>query len=252
MIYDLQKAGLLKRIAAGFLDLILLCILVVGIATVMSGVLGYDNHYATLEERYDVYGKQYNVDLKLTQSQFQELTEDQQQRYLEAIAAMNQDEQALQAYNLMIYLSLIIVTVAVLAAYLVLEFAVPMLFGNGQTVGKKIFAIAVMKSNGVKINGVSLFIRTVLGKFTIETMVPLLISMMMFWGTIGIVGPAVVLGIIVVEIVLMITSHTNATIHDTLAQTVAVDIQSQMIFGRESELVDYKKRVHEEMVRKQT
>ena len=165
---------------------------------------------------------------------------------------MNQDEQALTAYNMLIYLSLAVATVAVLAGYLVLEFAVPILFGNGQTVGKKVFAIAVMKTNGVKINSVSLFVRTVLGKFTIETMVPLLLIMMMFWGAIGIVAPLVILGILVVEIALMISSKTGATIHDTLAQTVTVDIHSQLIFGSESELMDYKKRTHEEMVRKQS
>ena len=109
-----------------------------------------------------------------------------------------------------------------------------------------------MKTNGVKINSVSLFVRTVLGKFTIETMVPLLLIMMMFWGAIGIVAPLVIFGILVVEIALMISSKTGATIHDTLAQTVTVDIHSQLIFGSESELMDYKKRTHEEMVRKQS
>lgn len=252
MIYDLQKASFLKRIAAAVLDLILLCVLAVGVASAMSGVLGYDDHYQTLNQCYEVYGQQFGVDLNMTEAEFSQLPEEVQQRYLDAIEAMNQDEQALTAYNMLIYLSLAVATVAVLAGYLVLEFAVPILFGNGQTVGKKVFAIAVMKTNGVKINSVSLFVRTVLGKFTIETMVPLLLIMMMFWGAIGIVAPLVIFGILVVEIALMISSKTGATIHDTLAQTVTVDIHSQLIFGSESELMDYKKRTHEEMVRKQS
>lgn len=252
MIYDLQKASLLKRISAAILDLILLCILAVGVASVMSGVLDYDGNYDTLEACYAKYEQQYGITLGITEEEYNNLSAEQQQLYLDAMEAMNADEEALKAYNLMIYLSLIIMTVAVFLSYLVLEFAVPLLFGNGQTVGKRVFAIAVMKSDGVKINAVSMFVRTVLGKFTIETMVPLLLIMMMFWGAIGIIGPAVVLGILLIEIVLMITSHTNATIHDTLAQTVAVDLHSQLIFGSESELMEYKKRVHEEMVRKQT
>lgn len=251
MIYDLQKASLLKRISAAVLDLILLCILAVGVASVMSGVFDYDSYYETLDAGYEKYGQQFDISMNITQADFNELTEAEQQRYLDAVAAMNKDEAVLTAYNMLIYLSLIIATIAVLLSYLALDFVVPLLFGNGQTVGKKVFAIAVMKSNGVKVNTVSLFIRTVLGKFTIETMVPLLLVMMMFWGVIGIVGPAVILGIAIVEIFLMITSRTNATIHDTLAQTVAVDLQSQLIFGSEDELMDYKKRAHEEMVRKQ-
>ena len=76
--------------------------------------------------------------------------------------------------------------------------------------------------------------------------------MMMFWGAIGIVAPIVIGAILVTEIVFMITSHTNAMIHDKLAQTVAVDMQSQMIFASESELLAYKAKLHEEMVKKQS
>lgn len=252
MIYDLQKASLLKRISAAVLDLILLCIMAVGVASVMSGLLDYDSNYETLDACYEKYGQQFGISMDITEAEYNAMSEADQQRYLDAVAAMNADEEALTAYNMLIYLSLIIMSVAVFLAYLVLEFAVPMLFGNGQTVGKKVFSIAVMKTSGVKLNNVSLFVRTILGKFTIETMVPLLLIMMMFWGSIGIVGPVVILGILIIEIVLMITSHTNSTIHDTLAQTVAVDLHSQLIFGSESELMDYKKRAHEEMVRKQT
>ena len=166
-------------------------------------------------------------------------------------AAFSQDADANYNYNMVISLSMVIVSLSVLLAYLGLEFAVPLLFGNGQTVGKKIFGIALMKQNGVKVNAVTLFVRTVLGKFTFETMIPLLLILMMFIGMIGIVGPLVILGILLVELVLMISSKTNATIHDKLAQTVAVDMSSQMIFGSELEMIAYKQRRHEEMVRQQ-
>ena len=117
---------------------------------------------------------------------------------------------------------------------------------------KKIFGIAVMKLSGIKVDAVSLFIRTLLGKFTFETMIPLLLLLMMLWGAIGIVGPLVIGAILVTEIVFMITSRTNAMIHDKLAQTVAVDMQSQMIFASEADLLAYKAKAHEEMVKKQS
>lgn len=251
MIYDIQKASLLKRITAFILDLILLCVLGVGVASLMSGILHYDSYYETLDACYAKYEQQFDTSFNITQADFNALSAEQQQRYNDALEALNKDDEALTAYNMLIYLSLIIATVSVLGAYLVLEFAVPLVLGNGQTVGKKVFAIGLMKSNGVKINAVSLFVRTILGKFTIETMVPLLLAMMMFWGAIGIVAPLVILGILILEVVLMITSRTNSMIHDTLAQTIAVDLHSQLIFGSEGELMDYKKRAHEEMVRRQ-
>lgn len=252
MIYDLQKASMLKRISAFVLDVILLCVLAVGVASLMSSLLNYDSYYNTLDACYTKYEEQYGVSFDITEEEYYALEEDARALYDEAANELKADEDVQAAYGMLISLSMTILTISILLAYLGLEFAVPLLFGNGQTVGKKVFAIGVMKSSGVKINTVSLFVRTVLGKFTIETMIPVLIVMMMLWGTIGIVGPIIILGILIIEIVLMITSRTGATIHDTLAQTVTVDIQSQMIFGSESELMDYKKRAHEEMVRKQT
>ena len=83
-------------------------------------------------------------------------------------------------------------------------------------------------------------------------MIPLLIFLMMLLGVIGIVGPMIILALGVIQIVMMVTSKTNSPIHDALAQTVAVDIHSQLIFGDEDQLWEYKKRAHEEMVRRQS
>jgi uncharacterized RDD family membrane protein YckC len=252
MIYDLQKASLLKRASAWILDMILLCVLVVGVASVMSGALKYDSYFDTMERCKEKYETQYGVSFDITEDDYNAKTPEDKKVYDDAMAAMNADEEALKAYNMLISLSMVIVTVSVLVSYLALEFVVPLLFGNGQTVGKKIFAIGLMKANGVKINAISLFVRTVLGKFTIETMIPLLIVMMMLLGVIGIVGPLILLGIAVVQVVTMVTSKTNSFIHDAMAQTVAVDIHSQLIFGDEDQLMEYKKQAHEEMVRRRS
>lgn len=250
MIHDLQKASLLKRLSAYILDKIMLLVLITGVAFVLSGLLGLDGYSQTLSESYTKYETQFGVSLDITQEEYDALPEAERQVYDAAYEAMNGDEKAVQAYNMVINLTLTIITCSILLGYLGLELLVPLLFGNGQTVGKKVFGIGLMKTSGVKINAISLFIRTVLGKFAVETMIPVLMLLMMFLGTIGIVGPAVVLGIVLVQIVLMITSHTNSLIHDTLAQTVAVDLSSQLIFGSESELMAHKQRLHEEMVKK--
>ncbi len=249
MTYDLQKASLLKRASAFLLDVILLVVLITGVATVMSAALDFDSHSQGVKARFEYFETQYGVKFDLTQEEFDKLTPDEQKKLNDAYAAFSQDPQANHHYNMVISLSMVIVSISVLLSYLVLEFAVPLLFGNGQTVGKKIFGIAIMKENGVKVNAVSMFVRTVLGKYTFETMIPVLILIMMLGGMIGVVGPAVILGILIVEVVLMITSKTNSTIHDKLAQTVAVDMQSQMIFASELELMAYKQRQHEEKVR---
>ena len=249
MLYDLQKASLLKRLSAYILDLILLVVLVTGIAFVLSGVLNFNQWNQTVTEGYDKYEAQFGITLDITQEAYDALPEAEQALYDQAFAALNADTELVYAYNMLVNLILLIITFSILLAYLGLEFAVPLLFGNGQTVGKKVFGIALMKRSGVKINAVSLFARTVLGKFAIETMIPVLMILMMFLGSIGILGPVVVIGIWLIQLVMLITSRTNSLIHDSLAQTVAVDMQSQMIFGSELELIAYKQRCHEEMVR---
>ena len=250
MIYDLQKASLLKRVSAWILDVILLCVLVVGVASLMSGILRYDSYYHTLNNCKEKYETQYGVSFDITQADYDAQTPEQRAVYQQAMDAMNADEDAVRAYNMLVSLSLVIVSISVLAAYLALEFAVPLMFGNGQTVGKKVFAIGIMKSSGIKLDSISLFVRTVLGKYTLETMIPLLVAIMMLWGMIGIVGPMIILALLVIQIVMLITSKTNSPIHDALAQTVAIDLHSQMIFGDEEQLMEYKKRAHEEMVRR--
>lgn len=250
MIYDLQKASVLKRVSAYILDAILLLVLITGVAFVLSAVLNYNSWNAKVTDSYAKYETQYGISLDITETDYAALPEAEREVYDAAFAALNADEEAVTAYNMLVNLTLIIVSFSILLAYLGLEFLVPMLFGNGQTVGKKVFGIALIKTNGVKINTVALFIRTLLGKFAIETMIPVLMILMMLMGSIGILGPVVVIGIWLVQLVMIITSRTNSLIHDALAHTVAVDLSSQMIFGSESELIAYKQRCHEEMVSK--
>lgn len=249
MIYDLQKASLLKRVSAWILDMILLLVLVTGIATVLSSALHFDSHTQVVTQRQEHYENQYGVKFELTQEEYEKLTTEEKEVLDQAYKAFSEDEDAIYHYNMIVNLSMVILSFSVLLGFLGLEFAVPMLFGNGQTVGKRVFGIAVMKQNGVQVNAVTMFVRTVLGKFTFEAMLPLLLGLMMVLGLIGIVGPGIILALLLVEVVFMITSKTNATIHDKLAQTVAVDMHSQLIFANEGELIAYKQRIHEEKVR---
>lgn len=250
MIYDLQKASVLKRAAAFILDFIVLCIVVTGVAMALSAVLRYDRYDQALEDCQTRYETQYGVKFDITQKEYSEMTEVETKYFHDAYKAFATDPDTVYNYNMVINLTLIITSLSILLGFLLMEFAVPIVLGNGQTIGKKIFGIGLMKVSGVKINNVSLFIRTVLGKFAIETMIPVLIGMMTWFGLIGIVGPVVVIGILVLQLGLMISSSTNAMIHDTLAHTVVVDLSSQMIFGSEDQLMDYKTRQHQEMVRR--
>ena len=249
MIFDLQKASTWKRISAFLFDFILLVIAVAGFAWILSGILGFDKHNTALNDAYARYEAEYGVIFDISQEEFIQMSEEEQQTWNNAYQALIKDTGAMYSYNMVINLTLVISSLAILLSYLILEFFIPIKFDHGQTLGKKIFGVAVMRVDGVKVTAPLLFIRTVLGKFTIETMIPVLICIMIFFNTIGIVGMLILGLILLLQIILMISTHTNSCIHDVLAKTVAVDMASQMIFASEEEMIAYKNKVHAEKVK---
>ncbi len=247
MIYDLQKAMIWKRISAWLFDAIILGIVVVGISYCLSSLLGYDSYSALLDERYEAYEQEYKVNLGITEKEFNELLPEKQQAFLDATQALSEDAQARKAYSMMINLSMVISSLGMLGGFLILEFAVPLWLKNGQTLGKKIFSIGVMRVDGVKVTTFQMFVRTVLGKFTLETMLPVLVGTLIFFGSLGFGGTLLILGLGAVQVILLCVTSTNSLIHDLLANTVVIDMPSQMIFETQEAMLDYKKKVQAEM-----
>lgn len=241
---DLQKANMGKRISAWLFDSILLAVLAVCFGLLLSSVLDYDSYSARLDAVYSKYEAKHEVSFTITQAEYEALTDSERIRYDAAAEALSSDTEAAYNLNMIIQLTLIILTMGILLSFSVLELLVPLLLKNGQTLGKKIFGIAVMKNTGVRVNAVSMFIRTILGKFTIETMIPVLMLLMMLWGTIGVLGPGVIGAIGLVQLALIFTSEARCPIHDRLANTVTVDMQSQLIFDSEEALIEFKKIRH--------
>jgi uncharacterized RDD family membrane protein YckC len=249
MIFDLQKAPILKRASAWLLDFILLCILITGFAFALSAITGYDNYATALADAQRDYEQQYGVSFDIAQADFNALSQEEQDKINEAYAKFSEDEQVIYLYNVQLNLILLISSVSILLAYVLLEFVLPLIFGNGQTVGKKIFGIALMQTNGVKLSPLSLFARTVLGKYTLETMVPVFVLIMILFADLGLTGTIVLLLVLTLQIGLMIVTRTNSCIHDLLAGSVAVDLASQMIFDSESAMIEYKKSIHAEQAK---
>jgi len=251
MNLDIQKANTWKRISAWLFDAILLGIAAVLFGLILSAAVGYDRQNAAMDAHYADYEARYGVSLTISEGDYQAMSPEAQAKYHQAMEAFSRDNDVLYTYNLLINLTLVVTGIGILLAFLALEFAVPLVFGNGQTLGKKIFGVALMRTDCVKINAVSLFIRTLLGKYTIETMIPVMLLFMMFMGTIGIVGPLVLLAIGLTQIILYAATSTNSLIHDSLANTVAVDMASQMIFDTQEQMIEYKKKLHAERVSRQ-
>lgn len=251
MKFDIQRAGISKRLAAWMFDMLLISVLAVGIGFVLSSFLGYDDYSRTMNDGYARYENLYNVDFDISQEQYEALTTEQKAQYDEAFAAFAADAEVAQAYRMTLNLTLVITTLGLLAACLIWEFAIPLWLGNGQTLGKKIFGLCLMRTDGVKVSAVQLFIRTLLGKFTVETMIPVYILLMIFWGTMGLTGVVILLGLFVAQLVCTAFTRNHTAIHDLMAVTLVVEYASQMIFPTKEDLIAYQKEIAAEQAARQ-
>ena len=251
MVYDLQKASLWKRIAAWLFDFILVGILTVGVAFLLSAALGYDGYSDTVSRTYLQYETRYGVTFDVTQEEYDGWSEEARQNYDAAYEALIADEEAMHAYNMVVNLTMLIASFSILIATAALEFVVPLLLKNGQTLGKKIFGLCLVRTDCVRMNTLQLFVRTFLGKFAVETMIPVYVVLMLFWNIIGIHGTALLLILALAQLLCVLLNRKNTAIHDLLAGTVAVDFGSQMIFESGEELVEFQKQLHREKAARQ-
>ena len=251
MKFDLQKADFWKRASALLFDIVMLLTLTVGIAVGMSALLKYDYYNGVVEGLEQEYSEKYNIDLDISDEDFNKLTPEQQQVYRDANDAFSKDERVIIGYNILLKLILAIITCSVLLAFVVLELVVPIFLKHGRTLGKKIFGLAVMRTHGVKMSGTAHFARSIVGKCAIETLVPIYLIFMILYGGLGIVGVVVLFLLLGLNLfAFCYTKRTRSTIHDLISDTVVVDMASQMIFNTDEELMEYKTKIHAEEVAK--
>lgn len=132
------------------------------------------------------------------------------------------------------------ISVGLALSFLILEFIVPVCLKNGQTIGKKVFSICLVRPPCVKVKMVALFARTVIGKFAIETMFPILLIFMLMFGVLGSLAIILLAALLIFNIILFFATKNHTPIHDILAVTAAADMKEQMIFASEEELNERK------------
>ena len=260
MTITLQKANFWKRISAYLFDIILTITLALGVAFVVSSVVNYDaclNDYSAKQEFYiGEVEKKYGIDLDLEKEKFDAMSEEEQKAYNETreiaeqewTQAMNADEEAREIFSKLFTLTLLIISLSLLISIFAIYFVVPLLFKNGQTLGKKIFGLGVVRTNFVKISNPILFIRSIVGFYAMETMFPILMVLMIFFKLLGMIGLIILVLFLGLQIGVIIATKTNSSIHDLLSDTVVVDFASQQIFDTEEELIAFKEKEHEKEV----
>lgn len=257
MVIGLQKASFGKRIIAFIFDFILVITIAVGLMIPFSAVVGYNDYADKLDSITETYKKEYNIP-EITSDEYDKLSNEEKEAYTDdynkavnaANEALGKDKEAKKVWNMVTHLSLLIVIIPLLISFILYEFVLPLFLKNGQTLGKKIFGIALMHKNGIKIKSIQSFIRMLFGKFVIETMLPLFF--IVYFGLLSDITLTFFLMYIVVQVICIIASHTNSPLHDLMAGTVAVDIASQRIFETYDQLIEHNKKIAAERAKRST
>lgn len=244
MIYDLQKASILKRISAFLLDFILICILATGFGALLSVIVNFDETFNQITAYEETFKEAGIESLFQTDEQVEALSAEARQVYDENIGGVK------FAVSTCISKAFLIISLGLFLTHLVLEFIIPLCLKNGQTVGKKVFGIGVMQITGVKLNNIALFVRSILGKYAVETMVPLSALLIFFFVVNEVMLFILFIAIYIFQIILFFASKRYAFIHDALASTVVVDMQTQMIFNSNEEMLAYKEEQHRQQAEK--
>lgn len=224
-----KNADLIKRFAAWILDNLLIVVLIVGCCVSMSKVVGYEQNNQALDEVFAKYETQYGVTFDVSEEVYIAMTKAEQANYDAAYEALSTDPDALQGYGRMMGMTLIIAAVSCFLPLFVWEFLMPLCLGNGQTLGKKVFSLSVVQKNFAPISGKHLFFRSILGKYAIETMIPLFIMLLFFWGAISLATLGILLALVCAQFLCITMTKNHTAIHDLIAGTRVVDTGSLVI-----------------------
>ncbi len=245
MALVLQKANFWKRISAWMFDAVMTIVITTAFAIPTLQILHYDANYeqfAAIRTEYtQTVAQELQFDLNVTQEQFDEYTDEQKTAYNEQKTAvqtevnkrLEQDDKARALSSKIISILVTAASISALITFLAWYFALPLVFKHGRTLGKKIFGLAVMRTNHVKITTPVLFARSIVGLYAMETMAVALLC------TMGSVGIFAAMMVQVLQIFVMLKTPTHSSIHDLLSDSVVVDYSSQLIFDSQAELEEH-------------
>ncbi|MBQ8768368.1 MAG: RDD family protein [Oscillospiraceae bacterium] len=248
---DFHKAKPIKRLGAYVIDLILLLVITTAVALAMYSAMDYNAYEDKYEMSCEKYGQQFGVDLSASRADQAELSEAEQEKYLAAWEALNADEETMDALKQMLRIELLSLMVGFLVGYVILEIMIPLIFKNGQTVGKKILGLCVMHKYHVRVGFMQIIYRTILGKYFIETLIPVVMLVLSDYGVLGMTASLVLAAIAMTQGFIVMMSQANCGIHDKLFNTVVADFKKQHIFDTWNDRFDFEEAYEKEMAERE-
>ena len=227
-------------------DGVLLFVLTIAIMIGFHAAFGVDAKIDKLDAYRAQYAAEYGIDLDIPQEDYDKLTDEEKKAYddtyIKVNEAMSKDKAVMELNADIITLVATSISLGLLISTFGLYFVVPMFFKHGRTLGKKIFGLAVVRTNGVKVTHPIFFARSLIGFYAIELMFPLLIIALTLLGVLGTIGFITIGLFFILQIgVIAYTKKTRSCIHDLLTDTVVVDMASQQIFETQDDRTEFDK-----------
>ena len=246
MSFSLQKANFWKRFSAFMFDIMLTLVISLAVMIGLHAIFKVDAKIDKLNAYRIEYAEQLGLDLDITNEEYDKLPEAEKQAREEKFAELNklmaEDEKVMDLNTEIVTLISVSINGSLLVGMTIWYFILPLAFKQGRTLGKKIFGLAVIRTNGVKLTNPILFVRSLIGMYAIETMFPLTLVLMSLFGSLDIiVGGVTLLLFYGLEIGVMLATKTHSSIHDLLTDSVVVDMASQQIFETQEERTEFDK-----------
>ena len=227
-------------------DGVLLFVLALAFLIGFNAAFRVDAKIDKLEAYRTQYATEYGIDLDIKQEDYDKFTDEEKkaydETYLKVNEAMSKDEAIMELNGNIITSVATSISLGLLLATATLYFVVPLCFKQGRTLGKKIFGLAVVRTNGVKLTNPILFARSLIGFYAIELMFPLILTALTLLGVLGAIGFITIGLFLILQIgVMLYTKKTNSCIHDLLTDSVVVDMASQQIFETQEERTEFDK-----------
>ncbi len=218
-MYKIHNAKLFNRVAALVLDLILVFIIFVVFDNLVTKNVA--NQLWQYDEKMAIY-EQYQMDYGLAYK-----NED-------GIIIFNEvDPAVLEAFNNNEEVQVVSAEITTLQLYqfafdfLIAEFIVffvlPLIFKNGQTLGKKMMRMGLMSADGNKVQTWQVFARFIIATYALETMV-----------TIIVIFPVTPL----LSAILMFATKKHTSLQDLIAGTRVVDLDKTILLDDASQRDD--------------
>ena len=216
--YTIKKASIFKRIVAFLFDLMCAFFLFVGIENlVIHPIVNHIFHYDQIEDKYEEKLVEHGVGKFNDKGEFEFLPVPEGQMDYD-MTSFYEDEVAVQIENEKTRLDLFKFTMNSMLSEFIVLCLMPLLLGNGQTLGKKLMKLALVSTNEAKVKGWQVFARWAIGIFAFETMINFFFVMF-----------AIIPLPLIVSVILALVTKKGMALHDYIGGTIVVDLNNTVI-----------------------